>query len=311
MERDSRIYVAGHRGLVGSAVVRALLTEGYTNLVYRTHGELDLTNQAAVGAFFERERPRVVFMAAAKVGGIHWNNTYRAEFIYTNLAIELNVIHAAWQAGVERMIFLGSSCIYPRECPQPMREEYLLGGPLEETNEPYAIAKIAGVKLCEAYNAQYGTQYLSVMPTNLFGINDNFDLEAAHVLPALIRRMHEAKVANAPSVVVWGSGNPRREFLFVDDLAEALLFLMDRKAGVPMLNIGSGHEVTIRELAELVRDVVGYQGRIEFDPARPDGTPRKLLDSGRIQALGWHAKTGLREGIQVTYRWFVENYGRV
>jgi len=310
VERDSRIYVAGHRGLVGSAVLRALLTAGCTNLLTRTHAELDLTDQAAVRAFFETERPRVVFMAAAKVGGIHWNNTYRAEFIYNNLAIELNVIHAAWQAGVERMIFLGSSCIYPRECPQPMREEYLLTGPLEETNEPYAIAKIAGVKLCEAYNAQYGTRYLSVMPTNLFGINDNFDLEAAHVLPALIRRMHEAKLADAPSVTVWGSGTPRREFLFVDDLAEALLFLADRTVDVPMLNIGSGHEVTIRELAELVRDVVGFRGRVQFDPSRPDGTPRKLLDSGRMHALGWHARTGLREGIEVTYQWFVENYGR-
>jgi GDP-L-fucose synthase len=309
MEKDARIYVAGHRGLVGSAIVRGLLAAGHTNLVYRTHKELSLIDQAAVRGFFESERPEFVFMAAARVGGIHANNFYRGEFIYENLAMATNVIDSAHRSDVKRMVFLGSSCIYPRDCPQPMREEHLLTGPLEQTNEPYAIAKIAGLKMCEAYNSQYGAEFVAVMPTNLYGINDNFDLETSHVLPALIRKSHEATLRGDDTLEVWGTGRPLREFLFVDDLAEACIFVMNQHGTTDMLNIGSGEEVSIRELAETVCDVVGFTGKIEFDPGRPDGTPRKLLDSSRINRLGWHPKVELREGIRITYRWFRETYG--
>ena len=307
MERDARIYVAGHRGLVGSAVVRALLTAGYTRILQRTHAELDLTRQDQVEDFFARERPDYVVLAAARVGGIHANNSRRGEFIYENLAIETHVIHAAYRAGVRRLVFLGSSCIYPRACPQPMREEHLLTGPLEPTNEPYAVAKIAGIKLCEAYNAQYGTDYVTLMPTNLYGIHDSFDLEGSHVIPALIRKAHEAKRDGAPALKVWGSGRPRREFLYVDDLARAVVFALERDRLPAMLNVGSGQEVTIEALARLVCRVVGYRGRLEFDPDMPDGTPRKLLDSSRIRALGWHPEVELEEGLRITYRWFSEN----
>lgn len=307
MHKNDKIYLAGHRGLVGSAIARALQRQGYTDLVTRSHAELDLIDQAAVREFFAQQRPRYVFLAAARVGGIHANNTYRADFIYSNLMVQANVIDAAYRNGVERLVFLGSSCIYPRDCPQPMREQHLLSGPLEHTNEPYAIAKIAGVKMCEAYNSQYGTDFVSVMPTNLYGIQDNFDLETSHVLPALMRKVHEAKVGRAKSVTVWGSGAPRREFLFVDDLADACVFVMQKAGATEMLNIGSGYEVSIRELAEIMCEVVGFEGELEFDRTRPDGTPRKLLDSARLHALGWRAQTPLREGLKLTYQWFLEH----
>lgn len=310
MHKNDKIYLAGHRGLVGSAIARALQRQGYTDLVTRSHAELDLIDQAAVREFFARQRPRYVFLAAARVGGIHANNTYRADFIYSNLMVQANVIDAAYRNGVERLVFLGSSCIYPRDCPQPMREQHLLSGPLEHTNEPYAIAKIAGVKMCEAYNSQYSTDFVSVMPTNLYGIQDNFDLETSHVLPALMRKVHEAKVQRAKSVTVWGSGAPRREFLFVDDLADACVFVMQKAGATEMLNIGSGYEVSIRELAEIMCEVVGFEGELEFDRTRPDGTPRKLLDSARLHALGWRAQTPLREGLKLTYQWFLEHVAR-
>ena len=310
MNKSTKIYVAGHRGMVGSAIVRRLHGAGYRNLVMRTRSELDLTQQAAVTAFFQHERPQYVFMAAAEVGGIHANNTRRGEFIYQNLIVEANVTHAAWQAGVQRMLFLGSSCIYPRDCPQPIKEDYLLTGPLEQTNEPYAIAKIAGIKLCESYNRQYGTQYVSAMPTNLYGPNDNYDLNSSHVLPALIRKVHEAKVSNAASYVVWGSGRPRREFLYVDDMADACVFLMERDSVHDgLLNIGTGEDVTIRELAERVMDVVGFKGDIVFDASKPDGTPRKLLSVERMRALGWSAQTALRDGLVKTYAAFIQRLG--
>jgi len=305
MDRDARIYVAGHRGMVGSAIVRRLRRAGYANLVLRTRAELDLTEQAAVQRFLAEQRPDYVFVAAAKVGGIQANNTYRAEFLYQNLMIELNLVHAAWRAGVERLQFLGSSCIYPRDCAQPIREEYLLGGALEPTNEPYAIAKIAGIKLCESYNRQYGTRYLSLMPTNLYGPNDNYDLETSHVLPALIRKSHEAKVRGDAELVVWGSGRPLREFLYVDDLADACVFAMEHGIGDGLYNVGTGSDVSIRELAATVMDVVGFDGRIVFDASKPDGTPRKLLDVGRLRELGWSASTPLREGIALAYRDFL------
>ena len=315
MDQNSKIYVAGHRGLVGSAIVRRLRAEGYDNLLLRTHAELDLTDQRQVNDFFSQERPDHVILAAAKVGGIHANDTYPAEFIHQNLMIEANVIHAAWQSGVKRLLFLGSSCIYPREAPQPMREDALLTGPLEPTNEPYAIAKIAGIKLCESYNRQYGTDYRSVMPTNLYGPNDNFDLQTSHVLPALIRKCHEAKEAGSESVEIWGTGNPRRELLHVDDLADACLFVMclppEEYASQtePMrshLNVGMGVDVTIRELAEIVSEVVGFDGELRFNPEYPDGTPRKLLDVSRLETLGWRFQTGLEEGIRETYSWFAD-----
>lgn len=307
LNKSARVYVAGHRGLVGSALVRALRAQGYEHLLTRRHRELELTDQGAVEAFFAGEKPQAVLLAAARVGGIHANNTWRGEFIYQNLAIELNIIHAAWRHGVKRMIFLGSSCIYPRDCPQPMREEYLLSGPLESTNEPYAVAKIAGIKLCEAYNTQYGTRYIPVMPTNLYGPGDNFDLETSHVIPALIRKVHEAKQAHAPTVAIWGSGTPRREFLHVDDLAGACVFILETMDRPEMINVGYGEDVTIAELAGLICEVVGFTGALAFDPSHPDGTPRKLLDSGRIHALGWAARTDLRAGLVKTYEWFLKH----
>lgn len=306
MQSRASIFVAGHRGLVGSAILRRLQQAGYSNLVTRTRAELDLADQSAVDAFFDRHPIDYVFLAAAKVGGIHANDTYRAEFIYQNLITEANVIHAAWRYGVKDLLFLGSSCVYPRDCPQPMREEHLLSGPLEATNEPYAIAKIAGIKLCESYNRQYATRYVSVMPTNLYGVHDNFDLQTSHVIPAVIRKVHDAKVTSSPTVTLWGSGAPRREFLYVDDLADACVHLMENPGGYDLINIGSGEEVTIRELGELVCEVVGYSGQIVFDPGKPDGTPRKLLDSSRISASGWRPATDLRTGLAKVYQWYLE-----
>lgn len=306
--KTSTIYVAGHRGMVGSAIVRRLQRAGYTNIVTRTHAELDLTDQLAVNAFFNHERPDYIFLAAARVGGIHANNTYRAEFIYQNLMIEANVVHAAWRAGIRHLMFLGSSCIYPRDCPQPIREEFLLSGSLELTNEPYAVAKIAGIKLCENYNNQYGTCYVSVMPTNLYGINDNYDLNNSHVLPALIRKAHEAKTRGERQLVVWGSGTPMREFLYVDDLADACVFLMERGVSDGLFNIGAGQDVTIRELAEAVMEVVGFSGKIVYDASKPDGTPRKLLNVDRLNQLGWRARTSLQDGIAKAYEDYRSRY---
>ena len=305
MEMSDKIYVAGHRGMVGSAICRRLAAAGYSNLASRTHAELDLTDQAAIRQFLEKERPDYVFLAAARVGGIHANNTYRAEFIYQNLMMEANIVHSAWQAEVQRLLFLGSSCIYPRDCPQPISEDYLLTGPLEQTNEPYAIAKIAGIKLCENYNRQYGTQYVSAMPTNLYGPNDSYDLNNSHVLPALIRKAHEAKERGDKELVVWGSGKPMREFLYVDDMADACVFLMESGIDEGLFNVGTGEDVTIRELAETVMDVVGFAGQIVFDAAKPDGTPRKLLNVDRMRNLGWQAATPLRDGIVKAYADFL------
>ncbi|HDM78405.1 MAG TPA: GDP-L-fucose synthase [Deltaproteobacteria bacterium] len=307
MDKASKIFVAGHRGLVGSAILRKLQTEGYSNIVTRTREELDLRDQQAVNRFFEEERPEYVFLAAAKVGGILANSTCPADFIRDNLQIQTNVIDAAYRYGVKKLLFLGSSCIYPRNAPQPMKEEYLLTGSLEPTNEWYAIAKIAGIKMCQAYRRQYGFNAICVMPTNLYGPGDNFDLKTSHVIPALIRKFHEAKAEGKSHVVVWGTGNPRREFLYVDDLADALLFLMEHYNSEEIINVGIGKDITIRELAELIREVVGYEGDIVFDLSKPDGVPRKLLDVSRIHALGWQAKTPLREGLEKTYRWYVEH----
>ncbi|MEQ1583421.1 MAG: GDP-L-fucose synthase [Candidatus Nitrotoga sp.] len=304
MGKQANIYVAGHRGMVGSAIVRRLQASDYANILTRTHADLDLTNQSAVAEFFLKQKPDYVFMAAAKVGGIHANNSCRADFIYQNLMMEANIVHAAWQAGVRRLLFLGSSCIYPRDCPQPIKEEYLLTGPLEQTNEPYAIAKIAGIKLCESYNRQYNTQYVSVMPTNLYGPNDNYDLNYSHVLPALIRKAHEAKIRGDKELVVWGSGKPMREFLYVDDMADACVFLMENGIADGLFNVGTGEDVTIRELAQTVMNVVGFKGGIVFNTSKPDGTPRKLLNVDRMHALGWQAKTELRAGIAKAYKDF-------
>jgi len=304
---SSRIYVAGHRGLVGSAIVRNLLQRGCNGLVLRTHAELDLTSQADVRRFFETERPEAVIMAAARVGGIHANNSQPALFIRDNLLIQDNVIDAAHRAGVAKLVFLGSSCIYPKLAPQPIKEDYLLTGPLEPTNEWYAIAKIAGVKMCQAYRREFGFNAISLMPTNLYGPGDNFDLQNSHVLPALIRRFHEATLRGDASLTVWGTGAPRREFLHVDDLADAVLYLLQFYDGEPIVNIGWGEDVTIRELAEMIMSVVGYRGRIIFDASKPDGTPRKLLDVSRLKDLGWHAKIRLVDGIHRTYAWFKEH----
>jgi GDP-L-fucose synthase len=307
MNPDASIFVAGHRGLVGSALVRRLRAAGFDNLLLRERGELDLTDQRAVAGFFARERPQYVLLAAARVGGILANNTYPAEFLQQNLAIQTNVIDSAWRSGVRKLLFLGSSCIYPRLAPQPMREDYLLSGPLEPTNEPYAIAKIAGLKMCQAYRRQYGFDAISVMPTNLYGPGDNFSAQDAHVLPALLRKFHEAKERGAAEVVIWGSGRPRREFLYVDDLAEACLFLMERYQDEQPINIGWGRDQTIAELAETVARIVGFSGVLQYDAAKPDGTPRKLLDTTRLTALGWRPKTELATGIRATYEWFLNN----
>ena len=318
MNHNSKIYIAGHRGLVGSALIRNLEENGFHNIVVRTHAELDLTDQTAVRDFFKNEKPEYVFLAAAKVGGIHANNTYPAEFIHQNLIIQDNVIHQSWLSGVKRLLFLGSSCIYPRECPQPMKEEYLLTGSLETTNRPYAVAKIAGIETCWAYNRQYDTRYLAVMPTNLYGPGDNYDLENSHVLPALIRKMHEAKVNNDKKMTAWGTGSPRREFLYSDDMADACVHLMSmqddlfdfllREDIAPLINIGCGQDVKIRLLVSLVKDIVGFMGNVEWDNSKPDGTPRKLLDIGRIDSLGWRPKVDLVTGIGKAYQDFLDTY---
>lgn len=327
MRKESKIYVAGHRGLVGSAILRRLESEGYSNVIVRTSKELDLRRQADVEAFFEKERPEHVFLAAAKVGGIMANSTSPADFIYDNIMIQTNVIHASCKYGVKKLLFLGSSCIYPKYAPQPMKEEYLLTGELEPTNEPYAVAKIAGIKMCQAYNRQHGTNFISVMPTNLYGPDDNFDLETSHVLPALIRKFHEGKVKGKTeieteaedfaqsksqpdfipqSVVIWGTGTPRREFLYIDDLSDACLFLMEEYDGSEIINVGVGEDISIRDLASLIKEIVGYEGDIAYNSSRPDGTPRKLLDVSKLNALGWKAKTSLREGITKTYEWYLK-----
>ncbi|WP_043979891.1 GDP-L-fucose synthase [Priestia megaterium] len=307
MNKNSKIYVAGHRGLVGSAIVRKLQEKGYSNLVYRTSSELDLRNKPQVDAFFAEEKPEFVFLAAAKVGGIVANNEYPAEFIHDNLLIQSNIIDAAYRNNVEKLLFLGSTCIYPKLAPQPLKEEYLLTGALEPTNEPYAIAKIAGIKMCESYNRQYGTKYISAMPTNLYGPNDNFDLHTSHVLPALLRKFHEAKESNASFVEMWGTGTPKREFLYSDDLADACVFLMNTYEGNEIVNIGVGEDITIKELGEKVKAVVGYEGDIQFDTSKPDGTPRKLVDVTKLNGLGWKAETALEDGLQKAYQWFLDN----
>ncbi|PTB21077.1 GDP-fucose synthetase [Trinickia symbiotica] len=309
MDKDARIYVAGHRGMVGSALVRELDANGYRNLVVRTHAELDLTDQHAVNRFLDDVRPDVVLLAAARVGGILANASQPARFIYENLAIESNVIHAAYRANVDRLVFFGSSCIYPKLCPQPIREEYLLSSALEPTNDAYAIAKIAGLKMCSAYNSQYGTHYVSLMPTNLYGPNDNYDPQGSHVLPALIRKAHEAKIAGAPTLTVWGTGKPRREFLHVDDLANATRFLLERDVGEGVYNVGVGEDLSIRELAQCITRIVGYEGELVFDSSKPDGTPQKLLDVSRLAEMGWRARIGLEEGIARTYEDFLSRYG--
>jgi len=300
-ESPKKIFVAGHRGMVGSAIVRHLQSKGISNIITRTRAELDLTDQQAVDAFFENEKPQQVYLAAAKVGGIHANNTYRAQFLYENLMMEANVIHAAWKHGVDKLLFLGSSCIYPKLAPQPLEEDALLTGSLEPTNEPYAIAKIAGIKLCETYRHQYGANFISAMPTNLYGPGDNYDLETSHVLPALLRKIHTAKVNGHPSVPLWGTGSPKREFLHVDDLAEACVHLMDTYNGEEWVNVGTGEDLSIKSLAELICDIVGYTGALDWDTSKPDGTPRKLMNVDRMNALGWKASIGLREGIERVY----------
>ena len=318
MNKDSRIYIAGHLGLVGSALVRGLQKAGHTNLLTKTHDELNLENQEAVERFFTAEKPEYVFLAAGKVGGIHANKTYPAEFIYQNILIQINIIHQSWKNGVQRLLSLGSSCIYPKECPQPIKEEYLLSGPLEPTNSPYAIAKIAGIETCWAYNRQYNTRYISAMPTNLYGPGDSYSLQNSHVLPALIRKMHEAKLNNSDSVIAWGTGTPRREFLYSDDLADACIYLMTRPNSElnelisdnspPLINIGCGLDQTIEELVHLVKDVVGYTGKIEWDRSKPDGTMQKVLDISKISNLGWKPTTGLTEGIKKAYEDFLKTY---
>ncbi|MBE9581529.1 MAG: GDP-L-fucose synthase [Proteobacteria bacterium] len=350
MEQNSKIYVAGHGGLVGSAILRKLKAEGHTNIITRSRSELDLTRQEKVEEFFDKQRPEYVFLAAAKVGGIWANNIYRADFMYSNLAVETNIIHASYLCRVKKLLFLGSSCIYPRDCPQPMKEQYLLSGYLEPTNEAYAVAKIAGIKMCQSYNHQHGTRNISVMPTNLYGPKDNFDLETSHAMPALIRKVHLAKLAaeghwddiqkdekffgpipdvikksfginpstnqplnestTQPKIILWGTGNARREFLYVDDLADACLYLMDTYESGDIINVGAGKDLTVRELAELIARVVGFKGRMTYDPSKPDGTPRKLLDVSRLQSLGWQPKITLEDGIRKTYEWYVNNVGK-
>ncbi|RNC70391.1 MAG: GDP-L-fucose synthase [Desulfuromonadales bacterium] len=307
MDKHARIYVAGHRGLVGSGIVRRLQAEGYSNLVLRASSELDLRDQAAVAAFFAAERPEYVFLAAARVGGIVANSSYPADFIHDNLMIQTNVIHQAHLHGVKKLLFLGSTCIYPKLAPQPIREEYLLTGPLEPTNEPYAIAKIAGLVMCKSYNRQHGTRFIAAMPTNLYGPNDNFDLETSHVLPALLRKFHEAQVAGRPTVTVWGSGTPYREFIHVDDVASAVIFLMKQHEGNDFVNVGTGQEISIKELALLIKEVVGYSGEVVFDSSKPDGTPRKLSDVSMLHGLGWRHKYSLYEGVRETYKWYLAN----
>jgi GDP-L-fucose synthase len=307
MNKTSRIYIAGHTGLVGSALLRRLEDDGYSNLIVRKHSEVDLTRQSEVEAFLKAERPEYVFLAAAKVGGIWANNAYPAEFIYSNLAVQTNIIHASYVFNVKKLLFLGSSCIYPKHCLQPMKEEYLLSGYLEPTNEPYAIAKIAGIKMCESYNRQYGTHFISVIPTNLYGPNDNFDLETSHVLPAMIRKFYEAKVAGRKEVEVWGTGKPRREFLHVDDLSDACVYLMNNYDGNEVINIGVGEDLTIRELSELIYSIVEFEGKLRFDTSKPDGTPVKRLDVSKLNSIGWKATISLERGIEETYRWYLKN----
>lgn len=311
MDKKSKIYVAGHRGLVGSAIVRRLQLDGFDNLILRTREELDLTEQAVVRNFFQTELPQYVFLAAAKVGGILANRDYPADFIYENLQIQNNIIKASHEAGIKKLLFLGSSCIYPKDCPQPIREEYLLSGYLEQTNESYAVAKIAGIKMCQAYNRQHSTNFISVMPTNLYGPNDNFDLKSSHVLPALIRKFHEAKINNSDSVIVWGTGMPKREFLHVDDLADACLFLMNNYNESDIVNIGTGKDVTIRELAELIKKITGFQGEIIFDESKPDGTIKKVLDVSKLFESGWQYKVRLEDGIGSTYDWYLNNKANI
>ncbi|MBD3797385.1 MAG: GDP-L-fucose synthase [Campylobacterales bacterium] len=319
MDKNSKIYVAGHKGLVGSAIVKNLESKGYTNLIYRTHKELDLTNQQAVAEFFESQKPEYVILAAAKVGGIVANNTYRADFIYENLAIQNNVIHQSYVYKVKKLLFLGSTCIYPKNAPQPMSEDSLLTSPLEYTNEPYAIAKIAGIKMCESYNLQYGTNFISVMPTNLYGPNDNFDLETSHVLPALVRKMHEAKLNNTPQVEIWGSGKPRREFLYSEDMADACVFLLEnrnfkdtyeedqKEIRNTHINIGTGLDISIKELAELVKKIVGFEGKLYFNDSKPDGTMVKLTDPSKLHSLGWKHKVELEDGVRTMYEWYLNS----
>ena len=308
MEKQAKIYIAGHRGMVGSALLRKLKAEGFENFILRTSAELDLRDQHRVEQFFAEERPDYVFMAAAKVGGIMANNNFRAEFLYDNLVMQTNIIHASYLNQAKKLLFLGSSCIYPKMAPQPLKEEYLLTGLLEPTNEPYAIAKIAGIKMCDAYRDQYGCNFISVMPTNLYGPNDNYDLNTSHVLPALIRKVHEAKMKNAPTVTIWGTGKPRREFLHADDLAEACLFLMENYSGKGPINIGTGEDLEIRELAELIKQIVGFKGTIETDLTKPDGTPRKLMDVSKLHVLGWKHKVNLEEGLKKIYHEFEQQY---
>lgn len=307
MEKNDKIYIAGHRGLVGSTIKRNLKKNGFTNLVLKNRQELDLLDEKSVQIFFEQEKPDYVFLVAAKVGGILANRDCPADFIYQNLKIQNNIIHNAYLSKVKKLLFLGSSCIYPRDCPQPIKEEYLLTGPLEKTNEAYAIAKIAGIKMCQSYNKQYDTNYICAMPTNLYGIGDNFDLESSHVLPALLRKFHEAKISKQKEVVMWGTGSPKREFLFVDDLADACVYLMENYTGDEIVNVGTGEDITILELAQMIKNIVGSQGEIVTDPTKPDGTPRKLLDVSKLHNLGWKHKTNLEEGIKITYDWFLKN----
>lgn len=311
MEKHSRIYVAGHRGLVGSALVRKLRDAGYNDLIVKTHEELDLMRQADVEAFFQQEKPDYVFLAAAKVGGIWANATFPGDFIYNNLMVQSNVLHSAYLQKVKKLLFLGSSCIYPRDCPQPMKEEYLLSGYLEPTNEPYAVAKIAGIKMCQAYNRQFKTRYISVMPTNLYGPGDNFDLKSSHVLPALMRKCHEAKQAGHQTVEIWGTGSPRREFLYVDDMADACLFLMENYEDSEIVNIGVGEDLTIQELAEMIAGIVEFPGELRFDPSKPDGTPLKRLDVSKLNKLGWNASVSLKEGIKRTYAWYCAHQAEI